>query len=74
MDALPQIQIVSITIDKGDGKVRPRAKLALAFPELLESWTLQQVFVRCHYYYYITPLIQYSNIYLQLLTETRMQV
>ena len=52
MDALPQIQIVSITIDKGDGKVRPRAKLALAFPELLESWTLQQVFVRCHYSYY----------------------
>ena len=63
MDALPQIQIVSITIDKGDGKVRPRAKLALAFPELLESWTLQQVFVRCHYSYYHSTYSIFKYIY-----------
>ena len=43
---MSDVDITSVTIDKTDGRVRPGAKLVLAKPELLDSWSQSNVFVK----------------------------
>ena len=43
---MSDVDISNVTIDKTDGRVRPGAKLVLARPELLDSWSQSSVFVK----------------------------
>ena len=39
------MEITSVSIDNTDGRVKPGAKLVLARPELLDSWSVSSLFV-----------------------------
>ena len=45
-DALPSLGIVSVTIERNDGRYKPGAKLALERPEELDNWKMHNVFVK----------------------------
>lgn len=47
-EAFPDLGIVSVTIERNDGRFKASAKLTLDFPELLDDWpeSRQNVFIR----------------------------
>ena len=47
-DAFPDLGIVSVTIERNDGRYKASAKLTLDYPEILDDWpeSRQNVFVR----------------------------
>jgi len=46
--AFPDLEVVSVLLEKSDGRYRPGAKLSLAVPELLDDWpkSRENVFVK----------------------------
>ena len=47
-DAFPDLGIVSVTIERNDGRYKASARLTLDYPEILDDWpeSRQNVFVR----------------------------